>query len=46
VIRERTADEIARLPAHLKQLDVVRPYPVEIAPALAGLAAQVDARAG
>ena len=35
--------ELARLPERLRSLDDVDPYPVEVAPALSSLAAQIDA---
>jgi len=35
--------ELTRLPERLRTLDDVDPYPVEIAPALRELAAQIDA---
>ncbi|MCX7892251.1 MAG: nicotinate phosphoribosyltransferase, partial [Burkholderiales bacterium] len=41
-VRRYAAEELARLPAALRSLDAVAPYPVEIAPALAALAAVVD----
>ncbi len=42
--RAHTLAQLARLPAGLRRLDAPDPYPVEIAPALRALAAQVDAR--
>jgi nicotinate phosphoribosyltransferase len=44
--REHAARELARLPAMLRELDPAPAYPVRVAPALRGLAAQVDARTG
>ncbi len=42
-IRQRAADEVARLPRHLLQLETSSlPYTVEISPALRNLAAAVD----
>lgn len=42
--RERAAAELKRLPAPWRSLDAAPPYPVTISPALAELAAAVDAR--
>lgn len=42
-VRQHAA-ELARLPEHLRQLQVDPPYPVAIAPALQALAAAVDRR--
>jgi len=41
-IRGRTADQLARLPPALRDLDTADPYPVTVAPRLAALAARVD----
>jgi len=43
VAREHARAELTRLPERLRTLDDVDPYPVEIAPALRELAAQIDA---
>jgi nicotinate phosphoribosyltransferase len=43
-IRERTKRELERLPEPLRRLEAVATYPVEIAPELAELAADVDRR--
>ena len=43
-IRQRVQEEVARLPASLRDLSRREPAPVEIAPALRALAAEVDAR--
>jgi nicotinate phosphoribosyltransferase len=40
--REHARSELARLPERLRALDDAEPYPVEIAPALRRLAAEVD----
>jgi nicotinate phosphoribosyltransferase len=42
-IRERAADQLARLPSSLADLDAAPPYPVSIAQRLQTAAAQVDA---
>jgi nicotinate phosphoribosyltransferase len=44
VVRERARAELTRLPEPLRALDDADPYPVEIAPALRDLAAEVDAQ--
>jgi nicotinate phosphoribosyltransferase len=41
-VRRHAAAELARLPEHLRQLEVEPPYPVTIAPALRNLATTVD----
>jgi nicotinate phosphoribosyltransferase len=43
-IRQHAAAELARLPEHLRQLQVDPPYPVAIAQSLHDLAAAVDRR--
>jgi nicotinate phosphoribosyltransferase len=40
--RRRAAEQLARLPVHLQELDVAPVYPVRIAPALEHLAAEID----
>ncbi len=45
-LRQHLVEELARLPEPLRALDPGPPYPVEIHPALAKLAAEADARAG
>jgi nicotinate phosphoribosyltransferase len=42
-IRRRAADQLARLPVHLQELDVAPVYPVRIAASLEELAAELDA---
>lgn len=42
-IRGRAADQLARLPVHLRELDVAPVYPVRIAASLEELAAELDA---
>lgn len=42
--RLHTRSELAKLPERLRSLDDASPYPVEIAPALRKLAAEIDAR--
>jgi nicotinate phosphoribosyltransferase len=42
--RAHTLAQLARLPAGVRRLDAPDPYPVEIAPALRALAAEVDSR--
>ena len=44
VVRERARAELTRLPEPLRALDDADPYPVEIAPALRDLAAEIDAQ--
>jgi nicotinate phosphoribosyltransferase len=44
VIRARAAQDLARLPRHLRELEVEPRHPVRIAPALQQLAAELDAR--
>jgi nicotinate phosphoribosyltransferase len=41
-LRQKAAAQLARLPEHLRQLQVNPPYPVTIAPALQQLAQEVD----
>ena len=41
--RAHARDELARLPAHLRELEVSPPVPVTVAPALRALAARLDA---
>ncbi len=43
-VRDHAAAELARLPDRLRALDEAAPYPVEVAPALRRLAAEIDAR--
>ena len=43
VVREHARAELTRLPEPLRALDDADPYPVEIAPALRDLAAEIDA---
>ena len=42
-VREHARAELAGLPEHLRSLDAADPYPVEVAPALRRLAAEIDA---
>jgi len=44
-IREHTADQLACLPGHLRDLRTVPAYPVDVAPALRALAEEADRRA-
>ena len=44
--RARALEGLARLPEHLRRLEVSPPYPVDVAPALHALAARVDAGTG
>ena len=44
--RAHAAQELGRLPEHLRRLEVSPAYPVEVAPALSALAARVDALTG
>jgi hypothetical protein len=41
-LRKRAADELRRLPEHLRKLQVEPPYPVKISQALQDLAKAVD----
>jgi nicotinate phosphoribosyltransferase len=41
-VRRHTAERLARLPEPLRRLDLAPPYPVEVAPRLGALAAEVD----
>lgn len=45
-VRARTAAELAALPPALRRLDPAPPFRARVAPALAALAAEVDARTG
>jgi nicotinate phosphoribosyltransferase len=42
-VREHARAELAGLPEHLRSLDAADPYPVEVAPSLRRLAAEIDA---
>jgi len=44
VCRARCADQLARLPEGVKRLHGPEPYPVEVAPSLVALAAEIDRR--
>jgi len=43
-LRKRAADELARLPEHLRRLEEEPPYPVKISQALRDLAQMIDAQ--